>query len=193
VTNNPTDSGDLKIVVGSLNEAKVTAVKQAFTQVFGKVLVEGITIKDTLSQPTTDSSTLHGAEHRAQSAKFARPDADYWVGIEGGVESVAGELMVMAWVVIMTTDQVGRSRSATYQLPKPAAAAVEAGQPLGDISAKVVGDNWQRLGLIASLSRGRITRTSFYIEPIILALLPFLDSWMEVSDDLRMEEDASSQ
>jgi inosine/xanthosine triphosphatase len=148
-------SGIIKVVIGSLNVAKMSAVEQGFAKVFDSIVVEGIAINDKPQQPITDSATLYGTEHRAGSA---RPDADCWVGIEGGVEPVSDKLMVMAWVVIMPNNGVAHSRSAAYQLPKPAVAAVRADQPL--VSAKAVSMDSQRLGLVASLSQGLIRRSS---------------------------------
>lgn len=99
--------------------------------------------------------------------------------------------MVMAWVVIATADQVGRSRSSTYQLPPSAAAVLTAGGSLGDVSAAVGGDDWRTCGLVAWLSGGLITRGSLYVQPVTLALLPFLSPWSEAGENLASHFDVS--
>lgn len=190
----PSDSIDsenrLRVVVGSSNEAKIAAVREAFALAAGSVLVNMVEVKDAPQQPLSDHDTLRGAEHRAQTARLAQPAADYWVGIEGGIERVAGELMVMAWVVILSPNRVGRSRSAAYQLPKSAAVAVTSGRSLGEVSAKAEGPDWRRRGLVASLSDGLITRSSFYVQPVILAFLPFMEAWKDFPDNFDEYRDA---
>ena len=37
-------------------------------------------------QPRSEQETLEGARNRARSAARGYPHADYWVGIEGGIE-----------------------------------------------------------------------------------------------------------
>ncbi len=181
-----------RVVLGSTNDAKVIAVQEAFTLVFGSVTVDAVEVQDTPEQPLTDQATLKGAQHRAQSVRSMRPNADYWVGIEGGIESVADELMVIAWVVILTATGAGRSRSASYQLPKSAAETVSLGRPLGNISANT-GPDWRKRGLIASLSEGLITRSSIYVQPVVLALLPFLEPWSNLQGNLGNHHHASHE
>jgi inosine/xanthosine triphosphatase len=173
-----------RIAVGSTNWAKLDAVEEAFTRALGHVLVEGVPITGAPDQPRSDDETRRGAEYRARAVREAQPQADYWVGLEGGVDTVDGATMVMAWVVIDTTTQSGRSRSATYQLPPAAAAILAEGGSLGDVSAAVEGDDWRTRGLVARLSGGHITRGSLYVQPVSLALFPFLRPWREVQDSL---------
>jgi inosine/xanthosine triphosphatase len=167
----------VNVVVGSMNEAKISAARIACTAVFGQVSVSGVSVSHTPDQPVTDAQTLAGAEHRAGAARLAWPGADYWLGIEGGVEHVAGELMVFAWIIALGAEGTGRSRSSTYQLPQFARSAVESGHALGEVSAQVRGPDWRKVGLVASLSGGLVTRSDIYVQPIILALLPFRDNW----------------
>ncbi|MFF1440044.1 DUF84 family protein [Streptomyces sp. NPDC058295] len=180
-----------RIAVGSTNQAKIDAIREGFTQLLGPVLVEGVAIAGAPEQPRGDDETRRGAEFRAEAVRKALPQADFWVGLEGGVETVDGTLMVMAWVVITTADQVGLSRSSTYQLPPSAAAVLTAGGSLGDVSAAVGGDDWRTCGLVAWLSTGLITRGSLYVQPVTLALLPFLGPWSEARESLASHFDVS--
>lgn len=168
------------MVIGSKNDAKIAAVQEAFGLVYESAMVDAVQIDATPRQPMSDEQTLTGARQRAAGARATVPEADFWVGIEGGVEPMGDELMVIAWVVVMNRAGTGYSRSASYQLPKPAADALRSGGVLGDVSERVTGDNWRSRGLVANLSYGLVTRASLYVQPIILALLPLLDSWKDV-------------
>ncbi|GAA2688398.1 hypothetical protein GCM10010400_61440 [Streptomyces aculeolatus] len=178
-----------RVVVGSRNAAKLSAVQDAFTLSFGDVSVEGIDVDGTKDQPTTDQETLEGAEFRARAARAARADATFWVGIEGGVEEVAGRLMVNAWVVISDATGTGRSRSATFELPESVATTVHSGATLGGVTSRVVDQgDWRELGILSHLSNGLMTRGSFYMQPVTLALLRFLPPAAEAPAELRYEK-----
>ena len=51
-------------------------------------------------QPLSDAETLQGALNRVQHAAHLVPQADYWVGIEGGVEERQGSMEAFAWIVV---------------------------------------------------------------------------------------------
>jgi inosine/xanthosine triphosphatase len=176
-----------RVVTGSRNPAKTGAVAEAFRLLAGvDPVVEGIEVEGTTAQPMSDEETLAGAEFRARSARSARPDADFWVGIEGGVETVAGRLMVNAWVVVLHGDAVGRSRSATFELPEAAAEPIRSGGEMGAVTARVHdGGDWRQAGLVSELSAGAVTRTSYYVQPVVLALLKFLPAPADAVPELR--------
>ncbi|MFC7217474.1 inosine/xanthosine triphosphatase [Streptomyces polyrhachis] len=176
-----------RVVTGSRNPAKSAAVAEAFRLLTGtEPIVEGVTVEGTTAQPMTDGETLAGAEYRASRARSAQPDADFWVGIEGGVETVADRLMVNAWVVVLSGDTVGRSRSATFELPEAVAEPIRNGGEMGGITARVSrGGDWRETGLVSELSCGAVTRTSFYVQPVVLALLKFLPAGAEAVPELR--------
>ena len=48
------------------------------------------------AQPLCSDETLSGARNRTQAARQAQPEADFWVGIEGGVEPHGTELSAFA-------------------------------------------------------------------------------------------------
>jgi non-canonical (house-cleaning) NTP pyrophosphatase len=78
------------IIVASRNPVKVRAAREGFARIFpgeefslGEVSVPS----GVADQPFTSLETLQGAYNRALAAREAVPGADYWVGIEGGVEA----------------------------------------------------------------------------------------------------------
>src|ERR1041385_8210729 len=91
------------IVVASTNPVKVQAALNGFQAMFPErqFCADGISVPSGVSvQPMTSHETLQGATNRATNAHHQRPDADYWVGIEGGVDEIDGQMEVFAWVVV---------------------------------------------------------------------------------------------
>lgn len=80
------------IAVGSTNAPKLDAVKKAATKYFPKghlIDVVGISISSGVSShPTNPGEARQGAMTRALGVFEEVSDADYWVGIEGGLEQI---------------------------------------------------------------------------------------------------------
>ncbi len=88
-----------KVVVASLNPAKVNAVKSAFQQAFSDTdfVFEGVSVaSEVAEQPMTDCETKQGALNRVTNAKIAVTDGDFYVGLEAGFEKGS----TFAWMVI---------------------------------------------------------------------------------------------
>jgi inosine/xanthosine triphosphatase len=131
-------------------------------------------------QPVGDDQTLLGARNRALGARTIMPDADLWVGLEGGVAEREGVLECFAWSVVLGTDDAGglvrgESRTATFVLPVEIASLVRAGVELGDATDRVFGatDTKRSTGTVGPLTGGVIDRVAFYAHATVLALVPF--------------------
>lgn len=171
-----------KIVVASKNPVKINAVEQAFQKMFKDMdcSVSGMSVSSGVSdQPMTDEETYVGAENRANSAYEAESDADYWVGIEGGLEEKEDDMEAFAWVVIRSKDgRYGKGRSSTFFLPDKVSKLIKEGKELGDACDIVFQEHnaKQKQGTIGILTDNNIDRTKYYIEPTIIALIPFKNS-----------------
>lgn len=126
-------------------------------------------------QPLTDAQTLQGALNRADNAFNKYVQADYWVGIEGGVEKINSEMEVFAWVVIKSSLQTGKARTASFFLPTQIAKLVDEGKELGEADDIVFGhtNSKQKMGAVGLLTDNIIDRTKYYTEAVVLALIPF--------------------
>jgi len=126
-------------------------------------------------QPQSNHEALLGAENRARNAKIEAPHADYWIGIEGGVEKLEWGLSAFAWIVIISGSKIGKSRTGTFFLPQAVADLVNQGKELGDADDMVFGqtNSKQNQGAVGLLTSDAIDRTNFYTEAVILALIPF--------------------
>ena len=170
----------LRVIVASHNPAKLIAARNAFGATFPGVPleIEPVTADSGVAaQPRSDAETRRGALNRAREAQAQRPDADYWVGMEGGVETFGGQLMTFAWMAVRdAAGRLGTARTATLPLPPAVRARVERGQELGAANDAVFGTvgSKQRGGAFGLLTGGRTTREGVYEETLCLALLPFV-------------------
>ncbi len=171
----------LKVVVASENPTKVNCTKNGFSQVFKNHIIE-IIPKSFPSgvgdQPMTDGETLTGAMNRAKNAKKGLPQADYWVGIEGGLAEESWGMHAFAWVYILDKNQQGRARTATFQLPEKIVALIKRGIELGEADDIVFKreNSKQKNGAVGILTHDLIDRASYYEPAVILALIPFVNS-----------------
>ncbi|ATO34806.1 Inosine/xanthosine triphosphatase [Dickeya dianthicola RNS04.9] len=104
-------------------------------------------------------------------ARQVRPEADFWVGVEAGIE----ESMTFAWMVIENAIIRGESRSASLVLPESILQGIGEGRELGDEMARLTGiqDIKRQGGAIGVFTDGKLSRTSVYYQALLLALVPF--------------------
>ena len=171
----------MKIVVASRNPVKIGATEQAFATLFPDAPLEMLSAdvdSGVSDQPTSDEETRIGARNRAMAAGDALPEADYWVGLEGGVEVIDEQLMAFAWMAIRgRNDKIGEARSATLPLPPAVKDLVDSGMELGNANDKVFStiNSKQGGGAYGLLTNGLYTRESIYTQTLIIALTPFVN------------------
>ena len=167
------------VIVGSRNPVKISCTDGGFHQVFeGTYLVEGLNVSSNIeAQPIGDEQTFKGALNRANNSKMVFPEADFWVGIEGGVEKFQGEMAAFAWVVIVDKKgKIGKAKTSLFFLPKAIADMVEAGMELGDADDEFFKreNSKEKDGAVGILTKGALDRKNYYQQAVILALIPFL-------------------
>lgn len=163
-----------KVIVASLNPAKINAVKSAFQATFSQQEFEFIGVSvasEVADQPMSNNETHRGALNRVKNAKVECQSADYYVGLEAGIE----ESVTFAWMVIESQTHRGESRSASLMLPPVVIEKLRYANELGDVMDDVFGtDNIkQKGGAISLLTQDQLTRSSVYHQALILALIPF--------------------
>jgi inosine/xanthosine triphosphatase len=168
------------IIVGSKNPVKIACTQAAFDQAFtGSFLVEGLNVGSGVSaQPQGDKETLQGAFNRANKSKQVFPEADFWVGIEGGVEMIEQEMHAFAWVVIIDkSGKSGKAKTSTFFLPQAIVKLVASGMELGEADDHVFDriNSKQEDGAVGILTNGAIDRKEYYQQAVVLALIPFLN------------------
>ena len=169
------------LILASHNPVKAEAVEKGFQRVFpGEGFrIQPVNVESGVSdQPMTDQATREGALNRARNAKKADPEADYWVGVEGGCDYLDSTMVAFAWVVILGERGQGSARTALFQLPREVQALVEGGMELGDADDLVFGrqNSKQKSGAVGLLTHNRVTRRTLYEQAVVLALIPFINS-----------------
>jgi inosine/xanthosine triphosphatase len=172
------------VIIASHNPVKIAAAREGFSRIFpqAEFLFQGLSVASGVAdQPLSSQETLQGALNRARAAREQAPNASYWVGIEGGVEYepegqlTQSELWAFAWVVILSPHSAGKGRTGTFALPPQVAALVQQGLELGAADDIVFGrtNSKQENGAVGLLTADVIDRAAFYIQAVILALIPF--------------------
>ncbi|WP_434586429.1 inosine/xanthosine triphosphatase [Klebsiella sp. R390] len=162
------------VVSATTNPAKIRAIQQAFNEIFGEgsCHIESVSVESGVpEQPFGNEETRAGARNRVANARAARPDADYWVAIEAGIDDGS----TFSWVVIEDRHQRGEARSATLPLPAVILEKVRAGEALGPVMSQQTGidEIGRKEGAIGVFTAGKLTRSSVYHQAVVLALSPF--------------------
>lgn len=167
-----------QVVVASENPVKMRAARRAFARMFpghGFEVRSAAVPSGVDHQPSSDRETYEGARTRALGARERLPEADFWVGIEGGVEDTPDGMLAFAWVVVVSRGRTGRARTGTFVLPEPVARLVREGRELGEADDLVFGreNSKQEEGAIGLLTGNVVDRTALYEHAVMLALAPF--------------------
>ena len=168
-----------RIVIASTNPVKLNAAKKAFFQLIPDATFEWqpLEVSSGVShQPMSDAETRMGACNRVKEIRNLYPEADFWVGIEGGVDfDEQGEMMAFAWVVIDDGQHLGKARSGSFYLPPGITALVREGKELGEADDIIFGqqNSKQKNGAIGLLTNNLIDRSGLYEHAVILAFVPF--------------------
>ncbi len=170
----------VEIIVASTNPVKLKAAEIGFKRMFNEdedPKITGISVPSGVSnQPSSEEETLKGAKNRAENAKKENPNANYWIGMEGGVEDKNHELHAFAWMVVLGKEgKLGKGKTGTFILPEKIANLVRDGKELGEADDIVFGfsNSKQKNGGVGILTGDVLTRAGFYADAVILALIPF--------------------
>lgn len=180
-----------KIIVASTNTSKIEAVRNGFTKLFPgqHFAIQGVSVPSGVrDQPLTSEETLKGAAQRVAAARAASPGADFYVGIEGGVDETATGMMAFSWVVIEAGDgRVFSAQTAQLLLPPRLAEVIRSGKTMCEsagcipsiceMDLKVV----KQQGLIGLATGGTFDRQAWCEQAVIIALIPFKNAeWYKV-------------
>ncbi len=166
---------DARVVVGSGNPVKRRAVVSAFPD----ATVELVSVASGVAeQPRGHAETIAGAETRARNAYEADADADYGVGLEGGVarfDGAAGLYLVM-WAAATDGERTGRGAGPSLRLPDGVATRVEAGAELGPVMDDVLGEDGvaKKGGAAGAFTGGRLARADALADAVCGAFGPFV-------------------
>ncbi|MCR9066363.1 MAG: inosine/xanthosine triphosphatase [Cytophagales bacterium] len=168
----------MQIIVASKNPVKIEAASKGFQLQFpdSTIQVKGLSVPSGVpDQPIGSDETYQGALNRVMNAKKEFPQADYWIGIEGGNILHDKEMEAMAWVVVASKEKTGKARTAGFFLPKKIVDLINSGMELGHADEQVFGiqNSKQKMGSSGLLTDNLIDRAELYLPAVIFALVPF--------------------
>lgn len=174
----------MRFAVGSKNPAKLSAVRLAAAKVFPggeEHAVEGVSAPSGVSdQPKSAEESMRGATNRARAALAADAEADYGVGLEGGIEKVGDQWFECGWIAVVRRSdggrQVGLGTSARFQISQKVAAELFAGRELADVVDELSGKSDVRSsqGMMGIVTNGVLPRAECYEHGVIMAFAPFV-------------------
>jgi len=170
-----------KVVIASTNPVKIKAASTGFQTAFPQQTFEfiGVSVPSGVSdQPMTEGETHTGAMNRIKNTKELIPDAHYWVGIEGGLQENNGIMEAFAYIIISSDTKTGESKTSSFGIPDKVSDLVKQGYELGHADDIVFGstNSKQNNGSVGILTHDIITRSSYYEQSVILALIPFMNA-----------------
>jgi inosine/xanthosine triphosphatase len=166
-----------KVAVASKNPVKIESIRLAFLKMFPKTSfkINGFSVpSDISSQPIGEKETQSGAKNRVKNlSKIVK--SDYYIGIEGGSKHVGRGMETFAWVVIKSQNKISKSRTSSFFLPKKIIELINQGKELGEADDIVFNrqNSKQSNGAVGILTNDVVTRTSYYEQAVIMALIPF--------------------
>jgi len=170
-----------KILVGSKNPVKISAVNEVFKKYFETVDVKGFEVMSKVPDQPVNEETFNGAKNRAlelfEINKKKNLNADYFVGIEGGIIQTYSKWFAFGCMCIVDNEmRTGFGTSAHFELPKKIVNELLNGKELGDVMDKIqdAENTKQKHGAIGFFTNGIMNRTELYVPGLITALIPFL-------------------
>lgn len=166
-------------MVGSVNPAKISAAKIGFTQVFPKekIKVLGVSVKSGIShQPMSDSQSIKGAINRAKGALALAKNADYGVGMEGGVHKIGNQWFESGWIAVIDKERkVGLGTSARWQISQKIIKSLNGKNELAHIFKDLAQiENPKNVhGVMGLVTKNHLPRDVAYSHGVIFALAPF--------------------
>jgi inosine/xanthosine triphosphatase len=167
-----------RVAVGSTNPVKLAAARAVVTRIAPPAAVTPIGVPSGVpDQPFGDEETIRGAVERARAAR-ERLDADFGIGLEGGVvELPGGAMRTCAWAAVVSrSGRHGVGGSLAMPLPPSVAEMIRDGLELGHAMDRLSGGSNTKhgAGAVGILTAGLVDRQAAYEVLVAYALSPFL-------------------
>ncbi len=163
------------ISVGSTNPTKIKAVKRVASRLFDDFKVVSIKTSSGVSDmPMSDEETINGAINRANNSLN---NADYGIGIEGGVNDTSNGMFLSAWVVVTNGHKTGIACTSKILLPEKIASELRRGRELGPLMDELTGIKGVKhsSGTIGLLTNGLINRSEAFESALIAAFMQIIN------------------
>ena len=168
------------IAVGSTNPVKINAAQIAFSQVFPeqKIVINHKKVDSGVPEQPWGEDTIRGAMNRAKKILELIKDANFGIGLEGGIEQNSFGYFTFGWAAVTDkTNKLGLGRSGNLEVPQKLIDFIkQENLEMGLALDKMVGtDNIkQKEGYVGYVTGNLITRTDLYVQATICALAKFI-------------------
>jgi len=166
------------VAVGSTNPTKIAPVEAVFKTHFPKTLVRGISVASGVSeQPMSIDEMYLGALNRAQNALKNVKNAEYGVGIEGGLHKhIFGWFEHSIVVIVNSNNEIGVGASGGLVLPEIIMDSIHKGKNLEEaidshFKTNKIGEG---IGMFGIFTKGVVTRSEGVKHGVAFALARFL-------------------
>lgn len=169
----------MRVSIGSTNPVKIKAVEKAFQmRIKEKVYFCYHQVASEMPEQPYDDDTRIGAYNRAKKSLEVAPQAEYGVGIEGGIELRGDVAYANAWCAIVDRNGLASyGHSIGVPLPKAIMDKIKnEGMDLGEAHDNLVNreNTKQQEGWFGEATDNIITREKGYIDMIVAALSPLV-------------------
>lgn len=171
----------MKILVGSKNPVKIEAVREAFGKYFGDVEISSFDAESGVSVQPVNDETFRGAGNRAEHLfelnKAGNLNADFFVGIEGGIIKIYEKWFAFGCMCVMDKNgRTGFGTSPHFELPDSITEKLLGGTELGDVMDEIMNqeNTKQKQGAIGFFTNGVMHRKDLYVAGLTVAVIPFL-------------------
>lgn len=160
------------VVIGTKNSAKVTAVKEAFSCLTNIQFVEQKVPSNVSDQPMSFDETRIGAIGRANNAIAIHKEADFAIGLEGGLHKQEDGWYLCNWGALVTkNNETFLSGGMSIKLPDEIISEVQKGKELADVMDEYTSKKNGRHneGAVGVFTNGFVYRKDLFI-PIVKLL-----------------------
>ncbi len=171
----------MKILVGSKNQVKILAAQEVFEKYFTDVKIIGFRVSSGVSDQPIDNETFKGAENRAVELKEINDkkniNADYFVGIEGGITKQHNRWFAFGGMCIIDKDnKKAYGSSPQFELPNFVIEQLLNGVELGDVMDKLMNttNSKHKSGAIGFFTNNIMDRKELYVAGLTVTLVPFI-------------------
>jgi inosine/xanthosine triphosphatase len=169
----------MKIIICTENKAKVQAIENVLNRVWTNFSIINEKFPSDISeQPLSEDEGIEGAVNRANNARLKYPNADYFIGMEGYVDTTKyGMFLAGAVAIIDSSGKCGIGISAKMLLPTSIQNKIEAGEELGPLIKILMNDTENNIrqydGTNGFLSKGLYNRVDEFTNAAECALTRF--------------------
>lgn len=173
----------MKVVIASKSPVKIEASKRGFLAMFPHTdfIFECVSANSGISdQPMSGEEIRNGSIGRVTHARELLPEADFYIGLEGGVENLYGELHNTGWVTVESkNNKRGHGRTLSFALPSEIRRLIiDEGMEQSHATDKVLNKESTKMGTtgtLGPLSNNALNYSDWYTHAVIGALVPFLN------------------